>query len=98
MSAARPAQPGDARSALDDLGIEPSPALRQLERQILTHDPALDVAPRRPVSLAAAIVLPGPLVPTPRSPFVGRARELELLRSLLGRAEAGDGALAVVVG
>ena len=89
---------GDARNALDELGIEPSPALRQLERQILTQDPALDVARVRPAALVAEVVLPGPLVPTPRSPFVGRARELELLRSLLGRAEAGDGALAVVAG
>ena len=28
----------DARAALDELGIEPSAALKQLEKQILTHD------------------------------------------------------------
>jgi class 3 adenylate cyclase/DNA-binding SARP family transcriptional activator len=43
----------DARRALaDDLGIEPSPALRDLERRILQQDPTLDPAkpPRAPVS------------------------------------------------
>jgi hypothetical protein len=27
----------------DELGIEPSPALRQVERAILSHDPALGI-------------------------------------------------------
>lgn len=31
----------------EELGIEPSPALRDLERRILQHDPALDAARRR---------------------------------------------------
>ena len=36
----------DARRALaDDLGIEPSPALRELERQILQQDASLDAPP-----------------------------------------------------
>ena len=30
---------------MDELGIEPSPLLRQLEEQILVQDPALDLAP-----------------------------------------------------
>ena len=30
---------------VDELGIEPSPQLRQLEEQILVQDPALDLAP-----------------------------------------------------
>jgi DNA-binding SARP family transcriptional activator len=35
----------DARTMLvDELGIEPSPELQELERAILRHDPALDVA------------------------------------------------------
>ena len=41
-----------ARDALDEqLGIEPGPALRDLERRILNHDPALGA---RGISLAAA--------------------------------------------
>jgi predicted ATPase/DNA-binding SARP family transcriptional activator len=31
----------DARSTLDELGLDPSPELRALERRILEHDPAL---------------------------------------------------------
>lgn len=36
-----------ARRALDELGIEPSVDLQQLEKGILTHDPALSVKARR---------------------------------------------------
>lgn len=42
-----------ARRTLDEeLGLEPSPALRELERAVLQQDSSLD-APRRPVSAAA---------------------------------------------
>ena len=35
----------EGRAALvDELGLDPSPALQQLERQILQHDPSLDLA------------------------------------------------------
>ena len=37
----------DARSALDELGIEPGAKLRELERQMLTQDTSLDLAPQR---------------------------------------------------
>jgi DNA-binding SARP family transcriptional activator len=37
----------EARAVLDELGLEPSSALRQLERQILTQDPGLDPEPQR---------------------------------------------------
>ena len=38
----------DGRHALvEELGLEPSPALRDLERRILDHDPALEAQPRR---------------------------------------------------
>ena len=37
----------NARQALDrELGLEPSPTLRELEQQILVHDPALQAPPR----------------------------------------------------
>jgi predicted ATPase/DNA-binding SARP family transcriptional activator len=36
-----------ARRALDELGIEPSAELQELEKAILTHDPALSVKARR---------------------------------------------------
>jgi tetratricopeptide (TPR) repeat protein len=41
--------------------------------------------------------LPGPLVPEPPFPFVGRAEELGTVRALLQRAESGEGAVAAVV-
>ena len=65
----------DARRTLvDELGIEPSPALQQLERAILQQDPALDRAsvPARTHNL-----------PEEATTFVGRERELERLASLL---------------
>ena len=45
----------DARQMLDEeLGLEPSPALRELERAILCHDPALAGAVRRRAAPLAA--------------------------------------------
>ena len=38
------------RRLLDELGLEPSPTLRELERAILAHDPNLDAAPAVPPS------------------------------------------------
>ena len=52
----------DARHLLaDELGIEPSPALRELERMILQQDPALDA----PVPDAVPDVAPTAPVPAP---------------------------------
>ena len=47
----------DARRRLaEDLGLEPGGALRSLEAQILSHDPALDVvADRRPAASAPSV-------------------------------------------
>jgi predicted ATPase/DNA-binding SARP family transcriptional activator len=68
----------DARRALvDELGIEPSPALQELERLILRQDPALDVPPKR---------ISNTNLPRPVSSFVGRERELA---ELLARIEGG---------
>lgn len=57
----------------DDLGVEPGPALRETEHQVLTHDPAL-MAPAPP----APTVLPVRL-----SSFVGRTSELADVRTRL---------------
>ncbi len=81
---------GDTRAALAELGLEPGLELRKLERAMLTQDPALDVARHDGERM------PGPLVPEPAFPFVGRRDELASLRALLGRAELGQGAFAVV--
>jgi DNA-binding SARP family transcriptional activator len=86
----------DARAALDELGLEPGAALKQLERQILAHDAALDRRRRRPPS--AAVARPGALVPASPFPFIGRERELTVLRTLLERAERGEGGLVLLGG
>jgi predicted ATPase/DNA-binding SARP family transcriptional activator len=68
---------------VDELGIDPSPALQRLERQILNHDPELaapePVSPKR--KLAATR---GRLPPQPTS-FIGREREIEEVTDLLRR-------------
>jgi DNA-binding SARP family transcriptional activator len=83
------------REALDEVGIEPGAAIRQLERQILTQDSALDRAPQL---LPGGVELPGPLRPVPPFPFVGRDGELATLRDLLERAEAGAGGIVLLEG
>jgi YVTN family beta-propeller protein len=47
----------DARRALDELGLVPGPALRELERSILTQDPQLATAPPRGVAAPRRRVL-----------------------------------------
>lgn len=85
-----------ARRALDDLGIEPTAALQQLERAILTHDPALG-APSR-AARSRQRIFPGPLGLAPAFPFVGRSNELRVLRSLLALAKNDNGRVALISG
>jgi len=74
----------DARETLvGELGIEPGRDLRELERSILDQDPTLDTpAPPEPT---------GPL-------FVGRERELAVIRDAIAAAEGGDGRLVLIGG
>jgi predicted ATPase/DNA-binding SARP family transcriptional activator len=67
---------GDARRTLrEELGLEPSRALQQLERNILNHDPELDHSPP-PRHVPTRL-------PAPITPIIGRTRELEELDELL---------------
>jgi predicted ATPase/DNA-binding SARP family transcriptional activator len=71
----------EARARLaEDLGLEPGPALRDLQRRILQQDPAL--GPELAAPLAAS------QLPLPPNALVGRERELDALRSLLRRRDA----------
>jgi predicted ATPase/DNA-binding SARP family transcriptional activator len=64
------------RAALvEELGLEPGSALRELERSILHQAPGLDALP-------TAVGAPTRL-PVPATPFIGRARELAELTALL---------------
>jgi predicted ATPase len=73
---------------VDELGIDPGPALRELERAVLRQDPQLDWAPpegaREPAPLAGATGR----VPVPVSPLIGRDAELARLDQLLERHRA----------
>src|SRR5262249_34937928 len=53
-----------ARTAIDELGLEPTVALRRLEQQILTQDSELDLEPERPAGEAGT----GDREPPPPAP------------------------------
>jgi predicted ATPase/DNA-binding SARP family transcriptional activator len=62
---------------LDELGIEPSESLKQLQRAILAHDPSLS-------PYAAQSAPPSPRqVPSPPTPLLGREDELAALADLV---------------
>jgi predicted ATPase/DNA-binding SARP family transcriptional activator len=67
----------DARRALDELGVEPSPALRELERAVLRHDPALAADPPAEA--------PRLRLPTPPTALIGRRLELTAVEAILRR-------------
>src|SRR4051812_25552916 len=69
----------DGRKILaDELGLAPSPELRDLEAAILAQDAALGIEPAPSVAAPNRAVLPVPL-----TPLVGRAEELGALERLL---------------
>ena len=71
-----------ARRMLDEeLGLEPTPALRELERAILTHDASIQTR--------AAPGLSAGRLPAPPTPSVGREEEQRAVAELLQRADHG---------
>ena len=85
----------DARRVLDEeLGIEPSPMLRDLERRVLQQDPTL--APSRPGARSATVAVAAAASRTRR--VVGRERELADLRTFLADAASGRRRVAFVEG
>jgi predicted ATPase/DNA-binding SARP family transcriptional activator len=76
----------EARARLvDELGIEPGPALQRLERQILNHDPEL-AAPDA-LSPERNLVWEGATLPPQPTPLIGREREIEEVTDLLRRSD-----------
>jgi DNA-binding SARP family transcriptional activator/DNA-binding GntR family transcriptional regulator len=74
----------------DELGIEPTHALKELQLGILNQDPRLDAPPPRP-----------PAAPPARqavAPLAGRAEEQATLESALAAAAAGHGGTALISG
>src|SRR5262249_41054581 len=97
----------EARRALaDELGIEPSAGLRELERRILEQDASLEVTisppTRGPIARQGRARgenrLPERLTQSAAAPFVGRSEQLEHLTGLLDQTAAGQGALVVIAG
>lgn len=68
------------RTLVDELGIEPSPALQELEQAILRHDPSL----ARPLQLAERF---RSRLPAPATPLIGRELQLAAASGLLRRAD-----------
>ena len=69
-----------ARKTFDEeLGVEPGSALQRLHRQILNQDPQLEPP--------EAVPEPSGRIPTPPTPMIGRARELDEVRDLLLRGD-----------
>jgi DNA-binding SARP family transcriptional activator/tetratricopeptide (TPR) repeat protein len=98
------------RTLREELGIEPSRELRDLEAAILAHDPALDVVTPPPPAIsqptASPASAPGPSASgatagghpgAARAPLIGRSTELAQLVDALD-ACAGDSRFVVVEG
>jgi DNA-binding SARP family transcriptional activator len=97
------------RTLDDELGIEPSAALKALQHQILNQDPGLAPAagtatgerPERPRSAVGAETRsPGQPAAYPAAPegFVGRAPELRRLEAALDAAAAAQGGAVLIAG
>ncbi|MBE8515927.1 AfsR/SARP family transcriptional regulator, partial [Amycolatopsis sp. H6(2020)] len=72
----------------EELGTDPTPALRELHRRILTADAALCPADPRPAIPAGAVVVPRQLPAAPRL-FTGRADHLGDLTVALDHGDTG---------
>ena len=100
------------RTLDDELGLEPSGALKALQHQILNQDPSLDLAARstatEPPARAARAARaadapmrsPDPPPPHPALPagLVGRAPELRRLEAALDAAAAAQGGAVFIAG
>jgi DNA-binding SARP family transcriptional activator len=77
----------ETRAALvQELGIEPSPKLQALERAILNQAPELD--PRLERSLERGVSANGTNLPSPPTPVLGRADELDQVVGLFRATSA----------
>ena len=107
VALARTDRQADALAALDrlrrtldeELGLEPGPATRDLQTAILRQEVASppQAAPTATAPPATA-PLPEPEITVPDWPLVGRGAHLEVLDSLLARADAGQPQFVSVIG
>ncbi len=104
VALARTGRQADALTALDDLratldeelGLEPSRQVNELQTVILRHELP---PPRRPVTTPSGRAAPEAVrVTLPAWPLVGRDHHLATLETLLGRADRGEPEFASLVG
>jgi len=82
------------RSLADELGIDPSPALKDLERRMLVQDPMLE-RPGSAAEAVAPVTVPAPVPRASRIALVGREAESAEVRAFLS---AGSPAGLLLVG
>ena len=74
------------QTLVEELGIEPGPALRQLEQGVLGHDPKLNPTPNGPsVTVLAAEPAPAGNLPPELTTLFGRDRDLDRVADMVGR-------------
>ena len=78
---------GARRTLVEDLGIEPGRALRDLEQAILRHDPSLDPEPEAPPARAGPVSALAPRYPETQRGIVVVSQTREGLETLLSFAE-----------
>ena len=76
-----------ARTAMADVGLLPSPALIEIEQEVLAHEPGAPATP-----------LPGLLAPLAGRPFSGREVELDGLRRRWSEARRRQTQLVLITG
>ena len=82
---------------VDELGIDPSPQVQALQRDILRQDASLDER-AAPLVVRVAEAAPPPSLPAFPWPLVGRRTEITALETALDRARVSGTQLAQVVG
>jgi DNA-binding SARP family transcriptional activator len=88
------------RLLADELGLDPSPALRALQARILDQDPELAAAPPPVAPVPVPVPVPvqrGAAEPASRRSLVGRRAELRVLDDVLDEVLGGAGCRHVVL-
>jgi DNA-binding SARP family transcriptional activator/tetratricopeptide (TPR) repeat protein len=81
----------------DELGAAPAGELQALHERLLSGE-VVAPAGRTPPADGRRVPLPAPLSPRERTAFVGRGRQLDVLREAWGTAQAGERRLVFVAG
>ncbi|GAA4906104.1 DNA-binding SARP family transcriptional activator [Stackebrandtia albiflava] len=85
------------RDSIDALGLEPGPALRDLERRILSADPTLDRSPASGAARRPATATPRQL-PADTAAFTGRQSEMDAVTAAALHRNPGTTTVAAIDG